>query len=108
MIGCECRIGRSSRQANRTAAEIRDIGLVIVALQNSAYISDVMGQARQDEIRIIACGRRPRHLASHQDVMAGEGDQHGVLDVVIQRVAVADAIQCQSGRERKNFGEAGM
>ena len=36
MIGCERGIGRASRQTNRTTAEIRDIGLVVIALQNSA------------------------------------------------------------------------
>ena len=40
--------------------------------------------------------------------MPGKGHQHRVLDIVIQRVAVADAIQGQSGRERNNFGKAGM
>jgi hypothetical protein len=31
-----------------------------------------------------------------------------VLDVVIERVTVADAIKCQSGCEGHNFSEAGM
>ena len=108
MIGCERGIGRPSRQTNRATTEICDIELVVISLQNSANVSDVMGEARQDEIRIIACGSRPQHLSSHQDVVPGEGNQHRVLNVVIQGVAVADAIQGQSGRERKNFSQAGM
>src|SRR6266404_1704933 len=52
MVGCERGIGRPSRQTNRTTAEICDIGLVVISLQNSANVSNVMGKARRNEIRI--------------------------------------------------------
>src|SRR6185312_12476901 len=73
MIGCERGIGRPSRQANRPTTQICDIGIVVIALQNSANISDVMSKARQYEIRIVLCGRCSQHLPSHQDVVPGEG-----------------------------------
>ena len=67
-----------------------------------------MGKARQYEIGIVIRGRRPQHLPSHQDVVPGKGHKHRVLNVVIQGVAVADAIKGQPGCEGDNFSQAGM
>src|SRR6516162_11071919 len=108
MIGSKRGIGRPSRQTNRTTAEICDIGLVVISMQNSANVSDVVGQAGQDEISIIACGSLPRHLSSHEDVVPGKGNQQCVFGIVIQGVAVTNALQCQSGCERKNFSQTGI
>jgi hypothetical protein len=58
--------------------------------------------------RIVPCGSCPQHLSSHQYVVPGEGNKHRVLNVVIQGVAIADAIKGQSGCERDNFGQVGM
>jgi hypothetical protein len=67
-----------------------------------------MQQTGDEDVRKVdGIGRGEKRAAFH-DVVADLGHKHRVLDVVIQRVAVADAIQCQPGRERKNFGEAGM
>jgi len=38
----------------------------------------------------------------------GEGNKHRVLNVVIQGVAVADAIKGQSGCEGDDFSQVGM
>jgi hypothetical protein len=108
MIGCERGVGRPARQTYRTTAQIRDIGVVVVALQNSANVSDVVSKTRQYEIGIVVRGRRPQQLPSHQDVVPGKGNQHRMLDVVIQCVAVADAIKRQPGGEGDNFSQAGM
>ena len=40
--------------------------------------------------------------------MADKRDQHRVFDVVIQRIAVADAFQRKLCREWQQFGELGM
>jgi len=40
--------------------------------------------------------------------MAGQGDQHRVLDVVIERIAVADAFERQPGGKRDQLGQARM
>src|SRR5258708_24801250 len=108
MVGCERGIGRSSRQTNRTTAEICDKGLVIISLNNSANVTDVMGKARQNEICIIACCGWPRHRSPHQDVVPGKRNEHCVLNVVIQGVAVTNALQCESSCRRKKFNQAGM
>ena len=60
MVGCQRSIGRTSRQANGTAVEICDIGIPVVSLDNSTNVSDVVGEARQDEIGVIALGAKKR------------------------------------------------
>ena len=67
-----------------------------------------MGEARQDEIGVIVCRRMPQHRPAHQDVVPGKGHEHGVFDVVIQRVAVADAFQCEPGCIGEKFSQPGM
>jgi hypothetical protein len=82
--------------------EICDIGVRVIALDDSANVSDVVGEARQDEIGVVGRVVVPQHRPSHQDVVAGEGHEHGVFDVVIQGVAVADAFQCEPGGIGRN------
>ena len=67
-----------------------------------------MGETRYNKICIVACCRRPLQRSSGQDVVPGKGDEHRVLDVVIQRVAVTDAFQRDLGRKRKRFTQADM
>ena len=98
MIRRERGIGRTSRQTNGATAEVCDIGVFLVSLNNSANVSDVMSETCHNEIRVVACRRLPQQHSSNQDVMSGKGDEHGVLQVMIQRVAVTDALQCESGR----------
>src|SRR6476469_6542688 len=105
MVWCERGVGRSPRQTYRTTAEIRDIAIVVISLHNSANVSDVMDQARQYEIGIVGCGGRPQHRSSHQDVVPGKADEQGVFNVVVQRVAVADALQSELGRKREKFSQ---
>ena len=46
---------------------------------------------------------RPAH-----DVVAGERDQHGVLDIVVERVAVADAFERDPRDRRHQLDEAAV
>jgi hypothetical protein len=64
MIRSKRGIGRSSRQTNGATSYICNIGLVFISLNNSANVSDVMGEARQNEIRIIVCCRWPQQRTS--------------------------------------------
>src|ERR1700704_680495 len=52
---------------------------------------------RAIERPIIVRGRRPHQRASDQNVVPGKGHEHRVLDIVVQRVAVADAIERKPG-----------
>jgi hypothetical protein len=77
-----------------TAARgIDDVAVHVVARKNAAHVADVVRQARHDQVGVVVrrhvrVQRPPAH-----DVMTGEGHQHGVFDVVVERVAVADAFQ---------------
>jgi hypothetical protein len=39
--------------------------------------------------------------------MPGESDQHRMLDIVVQGIAVADAIQCKLGSVGQQFAQVG-
>ena len=103
MIGRERGVGRSDRQLDLPAAEIGDIGVILVALDDAADIADVMGEAGQNEVRIVAGRGGPLQRPADQDVVPDQRHQHGVLDVVIERIAVADALQCQPGGKGQQF-----
>src|SRR5216684_7469074 len=105
MIRCERGIGRPSRQTNGAASDICDIGLVFISLNNSANVSDVMSEARHNEVRIVARCRWPQQRPSSKNVVPGKGNEHRVLNVVIQGVAVTNALQCELSRKRKQFGQ---
>lgn len=46
--------------------------------------------------------------AAAQNVMAREGDQHRVLDIVVQCIAVADAFQRDAGDRRDQLDQPGF
>src|SRR5688572_31805826 len=96
MVGCQRSIGRASRQANGSAAEISDIGIPVIPLNNSANKSDVVAEARQDEIGVVVRRCRPQHRPTHEDVVAGKGHEHGVFDVVIRSEEHTSELQSQS------------
>ena len=64
-----------------------------------------MGETGHNEVRIVADRGGSLQRPPDQDVVADQRHQHGVLDIVIERVAVADALQCQPCGEWKQFGQ---
>ena len=108
MVGRKRGVGRSNRQVDLTAREVRDIGVILVALNDAADISNVMGEAAQNEVRIIGRRGGPLQRPPDQDLVPNQRHEHGVLDVVIERIAVADALQCQPGGKRQQFRQSGM
>ena len=67
-----------------------------------------MGQAGDDDMGIVFRRHMGVERAATQDVMAGECDQHGVLDIVIERVAVADAFDGNARDRGHHFDEMGL
>ena len=108
MVGRERGVGRSNRQLDLPPGEVRDIGAILVALDYAADISDVMGEAGQNEVRIVGGRGGPLQRPSHQDVVPDQRHQHGVFDIVIECIAVPDALQCQPGGKRQQFRQIGM
>jgi hypothetical protein len=63
-----------------------------------------MQQAGNDQVRVIAGRHMGSQRAPAQDIVPGEGHEHCMLDIVIERIAVADAFQ-RDARDRRNcFG----
>ena len=76
-----------------------------VALHHTAHIADIVREARENEIGIIPGRGLALQRAADQDVMADEGNQHGMLDFVVQRVAVSDAFQSDVSGVRHDLRE---
>ena len=43
-----------------------------------------------------------------EDVVAGQGDEHRMLDIVVEGVAIADTFQRELRREGNDLGQARM
>ena len=108
MIWRERRVGGAPRQRDLSAAGVDDQAVGPVSLQDPADISDVVGKAGDDEIRIFERRRIDQQRAPLEDVVAGQGDEHRMLDIVEERVAVADAFQRELRRERNDLRQARM
>jgi hypothetical protein len=67
-----------------------------------------MRQAGDDEVRIIGGCRRHQERATLKDFVAGQSDEHGMLDVVVEGIAIADAFEREPGGKRNELGQAHM
>ena len=67
-----------------------------------------MREAGDDEVRIIRRCHRHQQRTTLKDFVAGQSDEHSVLDVVVEGIAIADAIKRQSGGKGDDFGQARM
>src|SRR5450631_1567114 len=97
MVGRERGVGRSNRQLDLPAFEVCNIGIILVALDDASDISDVVGEAGQNEVRVVVGRGGPLQRTSSQDVVPNQRNQHGVFDIVIECITVPDALQCQPG-----------
>jgi hypothetical protein len=105
MIGQQCRVRRSTRQRDLAPGGIDEIAVLIVGPKQSAHIADVVSQAGDDHMGIVFGRHMGVQRAAAQDVVPGQCHQHRVLDIVIERVAVADAFQRNPGDRRHHLDE---
>ena len=103
MIWRERSIGGPGRQTDGTARDIRNEGCFFVALNDSPDVTDIVCEARQNEIGVVAGRRGTLQRPADQYVMADQGDEHRMLDVVIERIAVANTFQGELCRRREKF-----
>ena len=108
MIGRERGVGGTARQFHLSAAGLDDEAVAPVPFDDPADVADVVRQTGGDEVRIFDRRRIDQHRPPFEDVVAGQGDEHRVLDVVVEGVAVADAFQGELRREGNDFGQARM
>ncbi len=108
MIGHQCGIGGAAGQCDLSAVCINDVTINSVALEDTAHVADVVHQAGDDQVCVVAWRRLGEQRAPDKNVMSGKRHQHGVFDVVIKRIAVGNALERELGRERDQLGQAGM
>ena len=77
-----------------------------IPFEDAAHVADIVREARDDEIGVVVWGRVRQERPPLEDVVAREGDEHGVLDIVVEGVAVADAFQREFRSERNDLGKA--
>ncbi len=105
MIRGECGVGRAARQGNFAAGGIDDIARIVIAFDDAPDITDVMEETGDDEVAVVGrCGRL-QQSAAFENLVARQGHEHRVFDIVIEGVAVADALQGQTRGKRYDFGE---
>ena len=92
-------VGGAARQLDLVAGGIDHVTIVVVVGKNAAHVTDVVGEAGNDQVRVVGGRHVGVQRAAAQDVVAGQRHQHGVLDVVVERVAVADAFE-RDARDR--------
>ena len=103
MIWRERSIGRPGRQTDGTARDVRNEGCFFVTLNDSPDVTNIVCKARQNEIRVVASRRETLQRPADQYVMADQRDKHRMLDVVIERIAVANTFQGELCRRREKF-----
>ena len=105
MIGREKRVGRPARRRHRVAGGVHHEILGCVAGAGAPDIADVVDQRGQYGMGPIAGCDDPLDAPAAQDVLDAERDEHGVLDIVIERVAAGDALDDEPGRLIQSGGQ---
>jgi hypothetical protein len=100
------RVRGSARQLDLAAGGVDQKPVFIVLRENAAHIADVVGHACKDEMRVILRRHVGVQRPAAQNVVACQRDQHCVLDVVVERVAVADAFERDTGDRRNQLDQA--
>ena len=100
------RVGRAPRRLHLVAGGIDHIAVSVIARKNAAHIADIVGEGGDDKMGVIGRWHVRVQRPAAQDVVASERHQHGVLDVVVERVAVADALQRDARDRGHDFDQA--
>src|SRR5262249_29615018 len=94
-------VGRSSRQAHFSPGRVNDESFVPVSIEDAADIANVVHQTSYDEMRVIVGRSGGEQRPAPHDIVPDQGHEHCVLDIVVERVTVADAFQ-RKPRDRWN------
>ena len=105
VIGRERRVGRSAGQGDLPPGGVDHEAVRLVPVQKTADVTDIVGQAGDDEVAIVGRRRIRDERAPLENVVAGERDEHRMLDIVIEGVAVAEAFERELRGERDDLGE---
>src|SRR3954462_15806387 len=106
MIRRQRSVRSAGRQANRATGHVGYKGCTVITMNQTADVADVMGQAGQNKVGIVSRRDRTLQRAADQYVVTDHSHEHRMLDVVIQRVTVADAFKrqsCGGGKEVREY-----
>ena len=87
------------RQRDLVAGGIDHVAVLVVSPEQSPDIAYVVGQAGDHDMGVVLDGHVGMQRAPAQDVVAGQRHQHGMFDIVVECVAVADAFE-SNARDR--------
>ena len=87
---------------------INNIGIVLVPFDDAADVPNIMRQAGDDKVRIVGRRRRLQECTALEDVVAGQRDEHRMLDVVVEGIAISDAFERQPSGKRNEFRQTRM
>ena len=107
-MGQQPRVGGAPRQRHLAPVRIDDVAVLVVGQEQAADIADVVGQAGDDDVGIVLGRHVAVQRAAAQDFVTGQGHQHGVLDIVIERVAIADAFERDAGDRWHRLDQIGL
>jgi hypothetical protein len=102
------RVRGSTRQFDFATRSIDQKSVVAVLHEDAADIADVVGHTGNDHMRVVGRWHVRMQCPAAQNIVTGERDQHRVLDIVIERVAVADAFQRDARDRRHQLDQAAL
>ena len=101
-------VGSAARQLDFAALGVDHVAVVVVAGEDAPHIADIVQQAGDQEMGVIARRRRRQKRPALHDVVADQRHEHRVLGIVIERVAVADAFEREPRHRGHVLREASM
>src|SRR5689334_8660706 len=77
-----------------------------ISLENAAYVTNVVKQARNNQMNEIAGLRRNQERSTPHNVITSKCHEHRMLDIMIECIASADAVESKPGSCRNEFRQA--
>ncbi len=104
MIGHQRRVGGAARQAHLAPALVDHEFVRGVSLEDAAHEPDVVQEAGADEMQVVG---RLDPLLQHpapEDVPPDRGHEHGVLEIVVEGVALGDRLDGAASERPEPLG----
>ena len=96
VVGVEAGVGAALGQGDHLAVAPGGVLAEVAAVgpADAADEADVVAQERDDVHQpVVRADAALAHVLAAEDLLADQGDQDGVLDVVVQGIAVGDVLQ---------------
>lgn len=97
MIGRQVGVGGPAGRLHGIAGGVDDEMLGRVSGTDAAHISEVVGQHGEDRVDPITGRHDLLDAPAAQYVLDAKGDERDALDIVIERVAIGDALDDEPG-----------